>query len=150
MALTQIIDFDVDGVPIDTRAMTCGWHGQHASLREATMFEPFGIGGSVSVGSATVAVPSQYPIPFKVVRRDSTGATTDVLTGTFPANAYSSDAQGMALSAASFPTVSPTDSYAIVPNGSLVPSAIKPGYFVWSEAPVDGSGFVIDLVILVA
>lgn len=150
MALTQIIDFDVDGVPIDTRAMTCGWHGQHASLREATMYEAFGVGGSVAVGSATVASVSQYPIPFKVVRRDSTGAVSDVLTGTFPANAFSSDAQGMALSAATFPTVSPTDVYAVIPNGSLVPSAVKPGYTVWSEAPADGSGFVIDLIITVA
>ena len=150
MALTQIIDYDLDGNTVDTRVMTCGWHGGHAKLREATMYEAFGVGGSVAVGSATVAIPSEYPIPFKVVRRDSTGAVTEVLTGTYPANAYSSDAQGMALSAATFPTVSPTDVYAVIPNGSLVPSAVKPGYTVWSEAPIDGSGFVIDLIITVA
>lgn len=150
MALTQVIVYDENGAPIDTRAMTCGWHGPHNALRESTMFEAFGVGGSVAVGAATVGAISTYPLPFKVIRRSSDGTATDMVTGVFPANTYSMDAAGLGLSVTSFPTVSPTDTYAVVPNGSLTPSAVKPGYFVWSEAPADGSGFVVDLIITVA
>ena len=147
MALTQSYMFDGVGNLVDTRTVTSGWHGMHSLHREAPMFEAFGDAGPVTIGAAAVAKPSASPIPFKVIARDAAGVETPVATGTFPANAYQADAASLNLSAAGFVNPLPATSYAVIPSGTLVESTKFPGVYQWSEAPTDGSGFTLQLIL---
>jgi hypothetical protein len=151
MAISQSFVFDpATGATVDTRSMESGWHGLHGSLREAALYEAFSATGTIAVGSAAVATPSASPIPFNIVARQTDGTTSVVATGQFPANAYQADAAALNLDVSTFVNALPSTSYAVVPAGTVSQSQVRPGYYSWLEAPADGSGFVLSLVISVA
>lgn len=151
MAIAQAFIFDeATGQTIDTRSMQAGWHGPHTALREATLFEAFGSAGTVTISTMSVATPSASPIPFKVISRANDGTIATVATGLFPANAYKADGASLGLSVATFTNALPSTDYAIVPDGTVTESEVRPGMYRWAEAPADGGGLVGVLVLAVA
>ena len=151
MAIAQAFIFDEDtGQTVDTRSMQVGWHGPHSSLKEAWPFEAFGSAGTVTLAGISVAAASASPIPFKVVGRAADGTLTDILTGTFPANALKADAAQMNLSQATFTSALPMTDYALIPTGTITESQTRPGLYKWMEAPADGGGLIGQMILTVA
>jgi len=147
MALTPIVYIDETGQTVDTQGLISGWTGPHSGHRVATVWDNFGVSGTVKIGPGSTDLQSAFPIPFKVQKRSTDGTITTMATGLFPANTAQISAAGMALDVTTFPNVNPEDAYAVVPAGNVVESTNHAGYFVWAEAPASGQGFNVKLLI---
>lgn len=149
MAITPFVTYDDLGNPVDSRKMAAGWSGKHNGIHAPASFESFSAAGTIKIGTATTAVASASSVGFKVVRRDQDGTLTDMATGIMPSGAVQRDASDLTLSVTEFPSASPSSAYAVVPNGTLAPSVHRPGFFTWVEAPADGFGLNVDLIMVV-
>jgi hypothetical protein len=147
MALAQSLSTASTSTLVDSRPMTCGWHDAHNAAHEATPWDSFAGLGTASVRSVAVATASTAPIPFVVLRRDDIGGIVAVQSGTFPAGTLQADAATLGLDVSSFTVASLTHVYAVIPAGTIAPSTTVPNGFVWAEAPADGGGFVVTLVV---
>ena len=148
MALTPYIYVDETGKTIDSLKMAVGWNAPHNALLAPTAFESFGNTGTVKVLAASTNKPSTSSVPFKVICRAADGTETVKTTGIMPSNAYNKDFGDLSLTLQEWAGVAPSDAYGAEPNGSVVPSALKAGYNTWAEAPADGFGLIITLIML--